>query len=33
MASEDEISEIFPDCDAGAVPPVPEAYAVEAGVC
>ena len=30
IASEDEISEIFPDCDAGAVPPVPEAYAVEA---
>jgi Ala-tRNA(Pro) deacylase len=30
MASEDEISEIFPDCDMGAVPPVPEAYAVEA---
>ena len=30
IASEDEISEIFPDCDMGAVPPVPEAYAVEA---
>ena len=32
LASEDEIAELFPDCDAGAVPPVPEAYAVEAFV-
>jgi len=30
MASEEEISELFPDCDMGAVPPVPEAYAVDA---
>jgi Ala-tRNA(Pro) deacylase len=30
MASEEEIGELFPDCDMGAVPPVPEAYAVEA---
>ena len=30
MASEEEISELFPDCDAGAVPPVGEAYAVDA---
>jgi Ala-tRNA(Pro) deacylase len=30
MATEDEIAEIFPDCAAGAVPPVPEAYAVDA---
>jgi len=30
LASEDEIAELFPDCDAGAVPPIPEAYAVEA---
>jgi Ala-tRNA(Pro) deacylase len=30
IASEDEIGELFPDCDMGAVPPVPEAYAVEA---
>jgi len=32
LASEDEISELFPDCDAGAVPPIGEAYAVEAFV-
>jgi Ala-tRNA(Pro) deacylase len=32
LASEDEISELFPDCDAGAVPPIAEAYAVEAFV-
>ena len=30
IASEDEIAELFPDCDTGAVPPIPEAYAVEA---
>jgi Ala-tRNA(Pro) deacylase len=30
MASEDEIAEIFPDCDTGAVPPIAEAYAVDA---
>jgi Ala-tRNA(Pro) deacylase len=30
MASEDEIAELFPDCDTGAIPPMPEAYAVEA---
>jgi Ala-tRNA(Pro) deacylase len=32
IASEDEIAELFPDCDAGAVPPIPEAYAVDAFV-
>jgi Ala-tRNA(Pro) deacylase len=32
LATEDEICELFPDCDVGAVPPVPEAYAVEAFV-
>lgn len=30
MASEEEIMELFPDCDMGAVPPVGEAYAVDA---
>ncbi len=30
MASEDEIMELFPDCDTGAVPPISEAYAVDA---
>lgn len=30
LATEDEIGELFPDCDAGAVPPIPEAYAVDA---
>lgn len=30
LASEDEIAELFPDCDVGAIPPIPEAYAVEA---
>jgi len=30
MASEEEIGELFPDCDTGAIPPVPEAYAVDA---
>jgi Ala-tRNA(Pro) deacylase len=29
MANEDEIAEIFPDCEEGAVPPVAEAYAVD----
>jgi len=32
LASEDEICELFPDCETGAVPPVPEAYAVDAFV-
>jgi Ala-tRNA(Pro) deacylase len=32
MASEEEISELFPDCDAGAVPAIAEAYAVDAFV-
>ena len=32
LATEDEISELFPDCDLGAVPAVPEAYAVDAFV-
>jgi Ala-tRNA(Pro) deacylase len=32
MASEEEIEELFPDCDIGAVPPLAEAYAVEAFV-
>ncbi len=32
LASEDEIAELFPDCDAGAVPPIAEAYAVDAFV-
>lgn len=30
MASEDEIAEIFPDCETGAIPPIGEAYAVDA---
>lgn len=30
LASEDEITELFPDCDLGAVPPLAEAYAVDA---
>jgi Ala-tRNA(Pro) deacylase len=30
LASEEEIAELFPDCDAGAVPPIGDAYAVEA---
>jgi Ala-tRNA(Pro) deacylase len=30
MANEDEIAELFPDCESGAVPPVAEAYAVDA---
>ncbi len=32
LATEDEISELFPDCELGAVPPIPEAYAVDAFV-
>ncbi|MFN3623484.1 MAG: aminoacyl-tRNA deacylase [Hyphomicrobium sp.] len=30
LATEDEIIELFPDCDLGAVPAVAEAYAVDA---
>jgi len=30
VATEDEITELFPDCDTGAVPPISEAYAVDA---
>jgi Ala-tRNA(Pro) deacylase len=30
MATEEEIATLFPDCDAGAVPPVGAPYAVEA---
>jgi Ala-tRNA(Pro) deacylase len=30
LATEDEICEIFPDCDVGAIPPVVDAYAVNA---
>ena len=30
LASEEEIAEIFPDCEAGAIPPIGEAYAVDA---
>jgi Ala-tRNA(Pro) deacylase len=29
IASEDEVSGLFPDCEAGAVPPIGAAYAVE----
>ncbi|HET6321440.1 MAG TPA: YbaK/EbsC family protein [Hyphomicrobium sp.] len=32
LANEDEIGELFPDCDIGAVPPIPEAYAIDAFV-
>ena len=32
LANEDEISELFPDCELGAVPSIPEAYAVDAFV-
>lgn len=32
LASEDEIGELFPDCDKGAVPPVGAAYEVRAAV-
>ncbi len=30
LATEDEICELFPDCDVGAVPAVTDAYAVDA---
>lgn len=30
LASEDEIVRLFPDCDIGAVPALPEAYGLEA---
>ena len=30
MASEEELGELFPDCDTGAVPAIGEAYAVDA---
>jgi Ala-tRNA(Pro) deacylase len=30
MASEDEIAELFPDCEMGAIPPLSDAYAVDA---
>ena len=29
LASEDEVSSLFPDCEAGAVPPIGAAYAVD----
>ena len=29
LAHEDELSERFPDCDTGAVPPLPRAYGME----
>ena len=32
LANEDEISELFPDCELGAIPSIPEAYAVDAFV-
>jgi len=32
MATEEEISELFPDCETGAVPPLAEPYAVDAFV-
>jgi Ala-tRNA(Pro) deacylase len=32
LASEDELSRLFADCDAGAVPPVAKAYGLEAVV-
>ena len=32
MASEEEISGLFPDCEMGAVPPLAEPYAVDAFV-
>ena len=32
LANEEEISELFPDCEVGAVPSLPEAYAVDAFV-
>ena len=30
LASEEELAEIFPDCDPGAVPPLASAYGMEA---
>jgi len=30
LATEDEICELFPDCDVGAIPPLANAYAVDA---
>jgi Ala-tRNA(Pro) deacylase len=30
LATEDEICELFPDCDLGAIPPLADAYAVNA---
>ncbi|MAG97849.1 MAG: hypothetical protein CMM08_14315 [Rhodospirillaceae bacterium] len=30
LASEDELADIFPDCDPGAVPPLAAAYGMEA---
>ena len=32
LASEDELSQLFADCDVGAVPPVAKAYGLEAVV-
>ena len=32
LASEDELSRLFADCDVGAVPPMPKAYGLEAVV-
>jgi Ala-tRNA(Pro) deacylase len=29
MAAEDELSEIFPDCEPGAVPPIGHAYGID----
>jgi Ala-tRNA(Pro) deacylase len=29
LASEDEVNSLFPDCEAGAVPPIGAAYAVD----
>src|SRR5947207_77719 len=29
MASEDEVSSLFPDCETGAVPPIGAAYALD----
>lgn len=30
LATEDEIAELFPDCETGAIPPIGDAYAVDA---
>jgi Ala-tRNA(Pro) deacylase len=32
LASEDEIGDLFPDCDIGAVPPIGAAYGLKAAV-